>query len=224
MKYDQVTEGIFIDRPNRFIANVEINGKKTVCHVKNTGRCKELLISGSKVYLQRSDNPSRKTEYDLIAVEKGNLLINMDSAAPNEAAGEYIRKLFGENAVIKREVKYGTSRFDFFVESCGEKWYIEVKGVTLEQNGHAFFPDAPTVRGVKHLNELCEAVKEGYRACVLFIIQMKGVTAFSPNDVTHSEFGKALRQAAECGVTVKAIDCIVTENSMIADKEVEVIL
>lgn len=224
MNYTDITEGIFIDRPNRFIANVEINGKKTVCHVKNTGRCKELLISGTKVYLQHSDNPSRKTEFNLIAVEKGNILINIDSAAPNKAAAEYIRKIFGENAVIKQEVKYGTSRIDFFIESNGEKWFIEVKGVTLEQNGRAYFPDAPTLRGVKHLNELCAAVKEGYRACALFIIQMKGVSAFSPNNVTHPEFGKALKRAAESGVIIKAVDCLVTKNGMTADKEVEVIL
>lgn len=224
MNYTDITEGIFIDRPNRFIANVEINGKKTVCHVKNTGRCKELLISGTKVYLQHSDNPSRKTEFDLIAVEKGNILINIDSAAPNKAAAEYIRKIFGENAVIKQEVKYGTSRIDFFIESNGEKWFIEVQGVTLEQNGRAYFPDAPTLRGVKHLNELCAAVKEGYRACALFIIQMKGVSAFSPNNVTHPEFGKALKRAAESGVIIKAVDCLVTKNGMTADKEVEVIL
>ncbi len=224
MNYTDITEGFFIDRPNRFIANVEINGKKTVCHVKNTGRCKELLISGTKVYLQHSDNPSRKTEFDLIAVEKGNILINIDSAAPNKAAAEYIRKIFGENAVIKQEVKYGTSRIDFFIESNGEKWFIEVKGVTLEQNGRAYFPDAPTLRGVKHLNELCAAVKEGYRACALFIIQMKGVSAFSPNNVTHPEFGKALKRAAESGVIIKAVDCLVTKNGMTADKEVEVIL
>lgn len=224
MNYTDITEGIFIDRPNRFIANVEINGKKTVCHVKNTGRCKELLISGTKVYLQHSDNPSRKTEFDLIAVEKGNILINIDSAAPNKAAAEYIRKIFGENAVIKQEVKYGTSRIDFFIESNGEKWFIEVKGVTLEQNGRAYFPDAPTLRGVKHLNELCAAVKEGYRACALFIIQMKGVSAFSPNNVTHPEFGKALKRAAESGVIIKAVDCLVTKDGMTADKEVEVIL
>ena len=224
MNYTDITEGIFIDRPNRFIANVEINGKKTVCHVKNTGRCKELLISGTKVYLQHSDNPSRKTEFDLIAVEKGNILINIDSAAPNKAAAEYIRKIFGENAVIKQEVKYGTSRIDFFIESNGEKWFIEVKGVTLEQNGRAYFPDAPTLRGVKHLNELCAAVKEGYRACALFIIQMKGVSAFSPNNVTHPEFGKALKRAAESGVIIKAVDCLVTKNGMTADKELEVIL
>ena len=224
MKYTDITEGIFIDRPNRFIANVEINGKKTVCHVKNTGRCKEILISGTKLYLQHSDNPARKTEFDLIAVEKGNILINIDSAAPNKAAAEYIRKIFGENAIIKQEVKYGTSRIDFFVESNGEKWFIEVKGVTLEQNGRAYFPDAPTLRGVKHLNELCAAVKEGCRACALFIIQMKGVSAFSPNNITHPEFGKALKRAAESGVIIKAVDCLVTKDSMTANKEVEIIL
>lgn len=224
MKYSDITEGIFIDRPNRFIANVEINGKKTVCHVKNTGRCRELLISGRRVYLQRSENPARKTEYDLISVEKGELLINIDSAAPNKAAAEYLRKLYGENAFIKAEVRYGASRMDFYAESGGERRFIEVKGVTLEQNGRAFFPDAPTVRGVKHLNELCSAVEEGYRACALFIIQMKGVSAFSPNDVTHPEFGKALRRAAECGVEIKAADCLVTRDGMIVDREVKVLL
>ena len=222
MRYSNITEAVFIDRPNRFIANTEVNKVPTVCHVKNTGRCKEILIKGAKVYLQRSENPLRKTAFDLIAVEKGSLLINMDSAAPNKAAAEYLRKQFGEKAVIKPETKYGASRIDFYVQTEREKWLIEVKGVTLEREGHAFFPDAPTERGIKHLNELCRAVTEGYKACILFIVQMKGVSDFAPNDVTHPEFGEALRKAAEHGVHIKAVDCLVTPDSMTADKEIEV--
>lgn len=224
MKYTNIIKGFFIDRPNRFIAHVSINSVSQVCHVKNTGRCKELLTENAVVYLQQPDNPARKTKYDLIAVEKGNLLINMDSAAPNKAAAEYLRKIFGENALIKPEKTYGSSRIDFYVEANGEKWLIEVKGVTLEENGHAFFPDAPTERGVKHINELCKAVKEGFNACILFIIQMKGITAFSPNDKTHPEFGAALRKAEKEGVKIKAVDCIVTPDTVIADSEVKVVL
>lgn len=224
MKYTNVVKGTFIDRPNRFIAHVSINGVPQVCHVKNTGRCKELLTENAVVYLQQSDNPARKTKYDLIAVEKGDILINMDSAAPNKAAADYLRKLFGENALIKPEKTYGSSRIDFYVETKTEKWLIEVKGVTLEENGHAFFPDAPTERGIKHINELCKAVKEGFKACILFIIQMKGVTVFSPNDKTHPEFGAALRKAEKEGVKIKAVDCIVTPDTVIADSEVKVVL
>ena len=220
MKYSNIIQGVFISRPNRFIANVEINGAPAVCHVKNTGRCAELLVKGAIVYLQHLSNPARKTEYDLIAVRKGSLLINMDSAAPNKAASEYLRKQFGEEALIKPEVKYGASRLDFYIETPAEKWFIEVKGVTLECDGSAFFPDAPTERGVKHLNELCRAVKEGYKACALFIDQMKGVKDFAPNDITHPEFGEALRTAAKMGVTIRAVDCIVTPDSMTADREI----
>ena len=222
MKYENTVKGKFIDRPNRFIANVEINGKTEVCHVKNTGRCKELLIKGATVYLQQSDNPERKTKFDLIAVEKGNLLINMDSSAPNKAAREYLEKIFGDKAVIRPEKTYGASRIDFYIETETEKRFVEVKGVTLEQNGSAFFPDAPTERGIKHINELCSAVKEGYKACILFIIQMKGIKDFAPNDVTHPAFGEALRNAAKNGVEVKAVDCLVTPDSMTADCEVKV--
>ena len=207
MKYDNVVKGRFIDRPNRFIANVEIGGKTEVCHVKNTGRCKELLTEGAPVYLHQSRNPARKTKFDLIAVEKGSLLINMDSAAPNKAAAEKV---------------YGNSRIDFYAEQKKEKWLIEVKGVTLEDNGSAFFPDAPTERGVKHIRELQRALSEGYKTAVLFIIQMKGVKDFAPNDKTHPEFGKALREAAKAGVILKAVDCIVTPDSMTADKEVKI--
>ncbi|MCM1054776.1 MAG: DNA/RNA nuclease SfsA [Bacteroides sp.] len=222
MKYKSTVKGVFIDRPNRFIANVEINGKTEICHVKNTGRCRELLVKGATVYLQQSGNPERKTKYDLIAVEKGNILINMDSSAPNKAAGEYLKKIFGGNAVIKPEKTYGASRIDFCVETDNERWLIEVKGVTLEENGSAFFPDAPTERGIKHINELCGAVKEGYKACILFVIQMKGVKDFAPNDITHPAFGEALRSAAKSGVEIKAVDCLVTPESMTIDREVRV--
>lgn len=222
MRYDNIVKGSFIDRPNRFIANVKIGEKTEVCHVKNTGRCKELLTPNAAVYLQKSNNPQRKTAYDLIAVEKGKLLINMDSAAPNKAAAEYIKKVFGENARITPEKNYGSSRLDFYVEQKKDKWFIEVKGVTLEKNGSAFFPDAPTERGVKHIKELQRAFQEGYKTAILFIVQMKGVHTFSPNDETHPEFGEALREAAKSGVIVKAVDCIVTPDSMTADKEIAV--
>ena len=222
MKYDNIAEGTFISRPNRFIAHVNIEGKVQVCHVKNTGRCRELLIEGATVYLQKSSNPNRKTQYDLIAVQKGDLLINMDSAAPNKAAAEYLRKQFGSDAMIKPEKTYGDSRIDFYVETAAEKWLIEVKGVTLEEQGRALFPDAPTERGVKHINELIKATAEGFKTCILFIIQMKGITSFSPNDATHPEFGAALRRAAKQGVQIKAIDCTVTPDAMIPDKEIPV--
>ena len=222
MKYDNIVSGRFICRPNRFIAHVNINGTIQVCHVKNTGRCRELLTEGASVYLQKSSNLARKTQYDLIAVQKGDLLINMDSAAPNKAAAEYLRKRFGDNAFIKPEKACGDSRIDFYVEQNNEKWLIEVKGVTLEEQGRALFPDAPTERGVKHINELIKAVSEGYRACILFMIQMKGITSFSPNDLTHPAFGEALRSAAKQGVEIKAIDCIVTPDTMTPDKEIPI--
>lgn len=224
MKYDTIIEGRFIDRPNRFIANVKIDGKTEVCHVKNTGRCKELLVKGAAVYLSVSGNPARKTKYDLVAVKKGRLLINMDSSAPNKAAAEYLRKRFGDKALIKSEKTYGQSRIDFYAESDNEKWLIEVKGVTLEENGRAFFPDAPTERGVKHIYELCKAVKEGYKACILFVVQMKGIKDFSPNDRTHAAFGEALRYADKNGVIIKAVDCSVTAEGMVIDGDVKVVL
>lgn len=222
MKYDNIVSGRFLSRPNRFIAHVNINGKVQICHVKNTGRCKELLIEGVTVYLQKNVNPARKTKYDLIAVQKGDLLINMDSAAPNKVASEYLRKQFGDTALIKPEASYGDSRIDFYVENNTEKWLIEVKGVTLEEQGRALFPDAPTERGVKHINELIKAAAEGYKTCLLFIIQMKGTSSFSPNDLTHPAFGAALRTADKKGVLIKAIDCIVTPDTMTPDKEIAV--
>lgn len=228
MKYSKIISGTFISRPNRFIAIVNINGINETVHVKNTGRCKEILIEGCKVYLYVSDNPERKTKYDLIAVEKetenGKILINIDSQIPNSAAEEWLNKgkIFSENAIIRREVKYGNSRFDFYIEDDDKKAFLEVKGVTLENNGVVSFPDAPTERGIKHLNELCKCIQDGYEAYILFVIQMKGVKHFEPSYINHPEFAAALKNAAKKGVTITAVDCIVTPDSMIIDDFVDV--
>lgn len=213
MNYRTVRTGIFRARPNRFIAIVDIDGTDTVCHVKNTGRCKELLVPGCTVILEQAENPNRKTPYDLIAVYKGDRLINMDSQAPNAVAAAYLAHRFPD-ATIRREVTYGDSRFDFYVENGGEKWYIEVKGCTLEMDNIGYFPDAPTERGVKHIRHLIRAKTEGYRAAILFIIQMEGVAAIRPNDTTHPAFGTALREAAQTGVEIWAVDCTVTPDSL----------
>lgn len=210
MQYKNITFGTFISRPNRFIGIVEINGERHTVHIKNTGRCKELLVPGNKVILEMSDNPDRKTKYDLISVYKrDNLLINMDSFLPNMVVEEWLPQsgLFSENAVIKREVSFGNSRFDLFVTDGDRKVFIEVKGVTLEDNFHCRFPDAPTQRGVKHIFELINCVNEGYEAYIIFVIQMKGARSLSPNDETHKEFGEALRKAVQQGVNLLAVDC-----------------
>ena len=219
MKYENIVKGVFLSRPNRFIAQVLIDGNEQTVHVKNTGRCKELLIKGNEVWLQKSENPLRKTAYDLIAVKKGDLLINMDSQIPNAVAAEWLKKgnLFSKEAVIKREVTFGNSRFDLFIDDGNRKAFIEVKGVTLENDGIASFPDAPTLRGVKHINELVKCTECGFEAYIIFIIQMKGVHLFTPNYKTHREFGEALKSAQEKGVRIIALDCIVTENSIEAD-------
>lgn len=222
MTYNHILPGRFLDRPNRFIAHVEIDGVTETVHVKNTGRCRELLVPGATVYLQESQNPARKTRYDLIAVEKGSLLINMDAQAPNHVAAEYLPLLFPDLTLLRPEVKYGSSRFDFYLETPGERRFVEVKGVTLETDGVAKFPDAPTLRGVKHLQELTRCLEDGYAAMVLFIIQMKGVTHFCPNDDTHPAFGTALREAVRRGVDVRAVDCLVTPESLVADQPVTV--
>ena len=226
MKYNKIVEGVFISRPNRFIAYVDVNGKTETVHVKNTGRCRELLTDKARVYLSVSDNPQRKTGYDLIAVKKGNLLINMDSQIPNDVCEEMLKKhtIFSENAIIKREYIYKSSRFDFYIEDGERRIFLEVKGCTLENNGIASFPDAPTERGVKHINELISAIKDGYEAYIVFIIQMKGVTQFRPNDITHKAFGDALRLAHKKGVKILAYDCKVTPDFIKADREVKVIL
>ena len=228
MKYKTIVKAKFIERPNRFVAIVELDGCKETVHVKNTGRCKELLPAGTTVYLSKSDNPSRKTAFDLVAVEKeadqGALLINMDSQIPNDVAEEWLKKgkLFTKKAIIKREVKCGNSRFDFYIEDGDRKAFLEVKGCTLEDHGHAKFPDAPTERGVKHIEELIDCVKDGYEAYILFVIQMKGVKDFGPNDGTHKAFGDALRKAAAAGVRILAYDCIVSPDSLDIDKKVKV--
>ncbi len=223
MEYKNILKGSFISRPNRFIAHVMINGKEEICHVKNTGRCKELLTKGATVLLQKSDNPARKTAFDLISVYKGQRLINMDSQAPNKVAEEWLRERFPK-AVIKREVTHGDSRFDFYVEDKNDKIYVEVKGVTLEKNGVVLFPDAPTQRGVKHLNGLTHWVSEGNKAIALFVVQMNNVKYFTPNKETHPEFAEALVKAKNQGVEVVAVECEAGESTLIHGKEIDIIL
>ena len=229
MKYKNVVSGKFLERPNRFIAYVEIDGKMETVHVKNTGRCRELLVPGSKVYLSLADNPERKTKYDLIAVEKirenkQNLLINMDSQIVNDVVGEWLTRglLFSKEAMIRREVTYGKSRFDFYIEDGDRKAFLEVKGVTLEHDGVASFPDAPTERGIKHIHELMKCMQEGYEAYILFVIQMKEMKWFQPNDITHKAFGDALREAAQTGANILAYDCKVSQDCIEIDKPVVV--
>lgn len=226
MKYKNIEEGTFIRRPNRFIAHVEMNGKEEICHVKNTGRCRELLVPGTPVFLEKSDNPNRKTQYDLIAVKKGNRLINMDSQIPNKVVEEWLLEgnLFGKDAKIRREVIYGNSRFDLYIESQGRKIFMEVKGVTLEDDGVVRFPDAPTLRGVKHVNELCQCIKDGYEAYIMFVIQMEDVKYFEPNNITHPEFGQALKEAEEAGVNILAYSCNVRKDLINLLKPVRVYL
>ena len=214
MKYDNIVKGTFIKRPNRFIATCEINGEEEICHVKNTGRCRELLFNGVTVYLEKCSNPNRKTQYDLISVQKNDRLINMDSQVVNKVVHEFIPTLFENIKHIKPEYKYGNSRIDFYVETESEKILIEVKGVTLENDGVVSFPDAPTVRGIKHLKELQKAVTEGYRAYVLFVVQMSDVKYFEPNIKTHPDFATELKKAKENGVIPLAFDCVVTPVSI----------
>lgn len=224
MDYKRITSGIFRERPNRFIAMVEINGILETCHVKNTGRCKELLITGVTVYLQESDNKLRKTRFSLIAVEKGDRIINMDSQAPNKAVYEWVQKgrFIPNITYLKSEKVYGNSRFDLYIETNDKKIFMEVKGVTLEENGIVRFPDAPTERGIKHIRELCNCLEEGYEAYIVFVIQMNDVLYFEPNDKTHPEFGMALREAADKGVHIIAMDCEVTSDTMIIREQVNI--
>lgn len=216
MQYGKILPARFLSRPNRFVARVEAEGEELVCHVKNTGRCRELLVPGATVWLEESPNPSRKTKFDLIAVEKGDRLINMDAQAPNKVFGEWAAAGgFREGLTLLRpETTYGSSRFDFYWESSKSRGFVEVKGVTLEEDGIVRFPDAPTLRGVKHLDELVKAHEAGYEAAVCFVIQMEDVCWFAPNDVTHPEFGQALRKAAAAGVEILAMDCAVTPQSL----------
>ena len=224
MRYNAIEKARFLSRPNRFIAHVDLDGRTEVCHVKNTGRCRELLLPGAAVYLERSPNPARKTKYDLIAVEKGTLLINMDAQAPNKVFGEWAAagKFLPGLTLIRPEYTWEDSRFDFLLEDGQGKIFVEVKGVTLEEDGEVRFPDAPTERGVKHLHGLRRAVAQGPRAAVFFVIQMKGPARFRPNDKTHPAFGEALREAAGNGVGVYAYDCLVTPDTLELDAPVEV--
>ena len=227
MRYERITQGSFLERPNRFLAYAELAGKKEVIHVKNTGRCAELLKPGAVIYVQESQNPERKTKWDLIAVEKGDRIINMDSQIPNRVVQEWIEEgnLFENVRLVKPETTYCNSRFDLYVETGDKrKIFIEVKGVTLEENGVVRFPDAPSERAVKHLEELGHAVKEGYEAYVFFVIQMKGVRYFTPNRDTHPAFCDALKRAQAAGVHVLAYDCEVSADSIEVNEEVPVVL
>ena len=223
MRYENMVTGTFLARPNRFIAHVEIGGKEEICHVKNTGRCKELLQPGARVWCQQFDNPNRKTKFDLITVQKGDRLINMDSQAPNAAAREWLLAGgLGEISELKGEYTHGDSRFDFSFIKDGVRCFLEVKGVTLENDGVCAFPDAPTERGAKHLRGLTKLAREGFGAYVLFVIQMANVKYIHPNDATDPNFGKHLREAAENGVQVLAVDCAVTEGTMTIQNSVPV--
>ncbi|MBQ9933586.1 MAG: DNA/RNA nuclease SfsA [Ruminiclostridium sp.] len=222
LTYPNITFAKFLNRPNRFVAEVELEGQPVTVHVKNTGRCKELLIHGATVWLTKSDNPNRKTAYDLIGVWKGDRAVNMDSQAPNHLfkewalAGHFVPGL----TVLKGEQKHGDSRFDFYWEAGDRKGFVEVKGVTLEVDGHSYFPDAPTERGIKHLRGLADCLTEGYEAAVCFVIQMEGISAFSPNDVTHPAFGQALREVQAAGVQVLAMECQVEPGTVVITKPV----
>ena len=228
LQYGEVRQAHFLERPNRFIAHVELEGETVVCHVKNTGRCRELLVRGATVYLERGTNPARRTAWDLIAVEKGHRLINMDAQAPNRILGEALRQGFQLPGmtepvrILQGEKTYGDSRLDFCLERPEGLHLVEVKGVTLEREGHCLFPDAPTERGVRHLHELMRAVEEGHRATAFFVIQMADVLDFAPNDTTHPAFGEALREAARRGVEIAAYTCRVTPETVTLDAPVPV--
>ena len=224
MRYEQVKKGIFLARPNRFIAHVLVDDTETVCHVKNTGRCRELLVPGAAVYLEKGTNPNRKTAYDLITVEKNGKLINMDAQAPNKVFAEWALQFDPPATAVHSEYRFGQSRLDFCLETPQGLHLVEVKGVTLEQDGHCRFPDAPTERGTRHLHELIRAVEEGYQATAFFVIQMENALDFAPNDDTDPAFGQALRQAARAGVEIAAYSCRVTPGSIEMDRPVPVLL
>lgn len=226
MNYTNITPAKFIKRHNRFVAEVLLDGEAVLCHVKNTGRCRELLTEGVTVYLEKASNPERKYQYSLIAVEKGERLVNMDSSAPNKAVYEWLKKgeYFRNITLIKPESTYGKSRFDFYFEYEGKKAYMEVKGVTLENDGVVSFPDAPTERGVKHLNELCRCMDEGYEAYAMFVVQMKDVLYFTANGRNDPDFEKALKKAQKRGVKILCFDCEVTKDEMLIKNPVKVSL
>ena len=224
MRYDHIRKGVFQARPNRFVAEVLLDGKSVICHVKNTGRCRELLVPGAVVYLDEVSARHRKTKYDLVAVEKQGMLINMDSQAPNRVFQEYVDRgdFLPEVTQIRPEYTFGEGRFDFYLEQGKQKHLVEVKGVTLEEYGVVRFPDAPTERGVKHINGLMEALKQGYISWLCFVVQMSGVRYLEPNDETHPAFGEILRRAKTAGVRVLALECEVTPDSLTITKQVPV--
>ncbi len=224
MKYREIQKAVFISRPNRFVALVSIDGTETAVHVKNTGRCRELLRQGAEVWLEKSNNPDRKYQYSLVTVKKGDRMVNMDSQAPNKAVGEWLGDsgLFSDISLIRPECKYGSSRFDFYVEYADKRAFIEVKGVTLENEGAVSFPDAPTERGSKHLKELCGCIKDGYEAYVIFVIQMKDVLYFTANAEHDPAFARTLAEAERAGVRILAYDCFVKEDEMKIGDSVEV--
>ena len=224
MQYQDIRGAVFVDRPNRFVAHVDMGGTLVTCHVKNTGRCKELLTPGARVLLEKSQNPQRKTAYDLVAVYKGERLVNMDAVAPNAAFGEWVRAggYVPAPSLVRPETVHGDSRFDFYIEAGDRRIFAEVKGVTLERDNGTYFPDAPTLRGAKHLRGLAECVKEGYEAVCVFVIQMEGVDFFSPNEETDPQFARALRAAHAAGVRILALDCRVREDGMEIGKEIPV--
>lgn len=229
MEYNNTIKAIFKSRPNRFLADVIIENEIHQVHIKNTGRLKELLIEGCTVYLTKSDSTNRKTAYDLVCVEKqtskdNTVLFNIDSQVANTITEEWLNKriLFNDAISIKHEVKYNNSRFDFFIKTENEKFFLEVKGVTLDNNGIALFPDAPTQRGIKHINELIDATKNGYGAYILFVLQYKGAYKFMPNTQTHADFATALKNAQNAGVNILAVDCEVTPSIISIDSFVEV--
>ncbi|MBQ9392957.1 MAG: DNA/RNA nuclease SfsA [Oscillospiraceae bacterium] len=224
MRYTSVCTGRFLARPNRFIAQVEIGGRVEVCHVKNTGRCRELLTPGAAVYLEHCPGAARRTQYDLIAVEKQGRLINMDAQAPNRVFAEFARVFEPEATQVRSEVTVGQSRLDFCLYTPAGPHYVEVKGVTLEEDGHCRFPDAPTERGVRHLQELTRLAGEGVRATVFFVVQMERALDLAPNDATHPAFGAALRAAAAAGVRVVAYTCRVTPEEIVIHRQIPVIL
>lgn len=226
MIYQNIKPGIFVERQNRFVAKVKVDGTEQLCHVKNTGRCRELLVPGAEIFLQERGAQGRKTRYDLISVYKGRTLVNIDSQAPNRVIAEFLREgqLFEKTAKIRPETRYKNSRFDFYIETQAQKCFMEVKGVTLEKDGRALFPDAPTQRGVKHLNELIDCVQNGYKAYVVFVIQMDGVSSFSPNRQTHPEFAQVLQRAQKAGVYILAYDCAVAKCELSIRRPVPVML
>ena len=226
MKYNNIKEAVFIKRPNRFVAHVLIDGKEEICHVKNTGRLGELLLPDAKVYVQHHSNPNRKTRYSLIAVEKDGVIYNIDSQAPNQLALEWVKsgRFLESVTYVKPEKTYKKSRFDLYIEAEDKKIFMEVKGVTLNQDGIGMFPDAPTERGRKHVLELCEALEEGYEAYILFVVKFKPVHGFAPNTSRQPDFTESLKYAREKGVHIMAVCCEVSPQELCIDREIPVMI